>query len=180
MTSLKRIAIYCGAKAGNSPAYAEAAAQLARTLAEAGIGIVYGGSRNGLMGIVADTALAAGGEVIGVIPDLLNKNEHAHPHLTHLYHVASMHERKALMAQLADGFIALPGGIGTLDELIEIWCWAGMGSHAKPCACLDVNQYWQPLFDLLGHIEQEGFAHGERQLLRSDDPAQLLALMAKS
>jgi len=177
-TPLRRIAVYCGSRPGNSPAYAEAAASLARTLAEAGIGIVYGGSRNGLMGIIADTALACGGEVIGVIPDLLNKHERAHPNLTQLHHVASMHERKALMAELADGFIALPGGVGTLDELIEIWCWAGMGSHAKPCGCLDVNQYWQPLFDLLAHIRHEGFSHGEQQLLRSDDPQQLLALMA--
>ena len=180
MNDIRRIAVYCGSRMGHSPAYAQAAVGLAQTLAQAGIGIVYGGSRNGLMGVLADAALAAGGEVIGVIPDLLNKNEHAHPGLTHLYHVSSMHERKALMAQLADAFIALPGGVGTLDELIEIWCWAGMGSHAKPCGCLDVNNYWQPLFDLLAHIQHEGFAHGERQLLRSDHPQRLLALMAKS
>ena len=171
---MQRIAIYCGARSGNDPKYAKAAEQLAHYLAQQGIGIVYGGSNSGLMGIIADTALAAGGEVIGVIPDSLHKREIAHSGLSTLHHVAGMHERKALMAELANAFVALPGGIGTLDELIEIWCWAGMGAHSKPCACYEVDNYWQPLFDLLSHVQQEGFAHGERQLLRASTPEQLL------
>lgn len=176
-TPLRRVAVYCGSRPGNSPAYTDAAADLGRYLAQQQIGVVYGGSRNGLMKTLADAALAAGGDVIGVIPDLLHKREQAHPHLTELHHVATMHERKALMAELADGFIALPGGVGTLDELIEVWCWAGMGSHTKPCACLDVNGYWQPLFELLSHIQREGFSHQQPTLLRAADPASLLALM---
>lgn len=175
---MKRIAIYCGSRHGNDPKYAAAAAELADFLARNGIGVVYGGSKTGLMGVVADSALAAGGEVIGVLPEWLTKREAEHPGLTRLHRVGSMHERKALMAELADAFIALPGGIGTLDELIEIWCWAGMGAHSKPCLCYDVDNYWQPLFDLLSHVQQEGFAHGERQIERVSSTAALAQLLA--
>ena len=171
---MKRVAVYCGSRPGNSEKYALAAAAVATALAEQNIAVIYGGSKTGLMGIVADAALAAGGDVIGVIPDTLRKREVAHPGLSELHHVSSMHERKAMMAELADAFIALPGGVGTLDEMIEIWCWAGMGAHSKPCLCYDVDNYWQPLFDLLAHVRQEGFAHGDEQLLRASSPQQLL------
>ncbi|MDK2779047.1 MAG: TIGR00730 family Rossman fold protein [Pseudomonadota bacterium] len=176
---MKRVAIYCGSRHGNSEKYAQAAAAVATALAQQGIGIVYGGSKTGLMGIVADAALAAGGEVTGVIPDALTRREVAHPGLTALHHVDSMHTRKAMMADLADAFIALPGGVGTLDEMIEIWCWAGMGAHSKPCLCYDVDNYWQPLFDLLSHVRQEGFAHGNEQLLRASTPADLLQQLSR-
>ncbi|WP_430459870.1 TIGR00730 family Rossman fold protein [Thalassolituus sp. LLYu03] len=177
---MKRIAIYCGSRHGNDPKYAHAAAELATFLARQGIAVVYGGSKTGLMGVVADSALAAGGEVIGVIPEWLTQREAEHPGLTELHRVTSMHERKALMAELADAFIALPGGIGTLDELIEIWCWAGVGAHSKPCLCYDVDHYWQPLFDLLNHVQQEGFAHGERQIERVSSTAGLASLLGLS
>ncbi|ASP39030.1 Rossman fold protein, TIGR00730 family [Bacterioplanes sanyensis] len=171
---MKRLAIYCGARSGRDDKYRQAAANLASQLAKRGIGIVYGGGHTGLMGVVADAALAAGGEVIGVIPSTLHDKEVGHTGLSQLIHVKTMHERKATMAQLADGFLALPGGIGTLDELIEIWCWAGLGDHHKPCACFDVDQYWQALFDLLDHIEQEGFAHSSAELARLASPEEVL------
>ncbi|WP_221800592.1 TIGR00730 family Rossman fold protein [Oceanobacter mangrovi] len=178
---IKRVAIYCGSKPGKNPAFATAAAALARQLANAGIAIVYGGSHSGLMGVVADAALAAGGEVIGVMPGNLQQREKTHQHLSDIFHVETMHERKAKMAELADAFIALPGGIGTLDELVEVWCWANIGDHQKPCICFDVDNFWQPFFDLLGHIEQQGFAHfgrpGSQPLQRFDQPAQLLAFL---
>ncbi|MDP2548944.1 MULTISPECIES: TIGR00730 family Rossman fold protein [unclassified Oceanobacter] len=171
---IKRVAIYCGSRLGNDPAYAAAATTLATFLAQQGIGIVYGGSQSGLMGIVANAALAAGGEVIGVMPGVLGQQEKIHTGLTQIHHVHSMHERKALMADLADAFVALPGGIGTLDELVEVWCWANIGDHNKPCACFDVDQFWQPFFDLLTHIRQQGFAHQSGELLRASEPALLL------
>ncbi|MAD45794.1 MAG: TIGR00730 family Rossman fold protein [Oceanospirillaceae bacterium] len=176
---MKRVAIYCGSRRGNDDKYAGAAAAVATALADAGIGIVYGGSNTGLMGVVADNALAAGGEVIGVIPEGLFQREVAHQALTDLRYVKGMHERKAMMAGLADAFIALPGGIGTLDELIEIWCWAGIGSHSKPCLCYDVDNYWQPLFDLLQHIHSEGFAHGNETLLKVSDTGALLDVLQR-
>lgn len=171
---LKRVAIYCGSLSGNDSKYAKAAATLARFLADQEIGIVYGGSRTGLMGIVADAAIAAGGEVIGVVPANLSQREKTHPHLTQTHFVDSMHERKALMATLSDAFVALPGGIGTLDELVEIWCWAKIGDHSKACACYDVDNFWQPFFDLLAHIDHQGFAHPGSAILRVDTPETLL------
>ena len=166
---MQRVAVYCGSRPGNSEKYAQAAATVATALAQRNIAIVYGGSKTGLMG-----AVAAGDDVIGVIPDALHKREVAHPGLTELHHVSSMHQRKAMMADPADAFIALPGGVGTLDEMIDIWCWASMGAHSKPCLCYDVDNYWQPLFDLLTHVRQEGFAHGDEQLLQASSPQQLL------
>ena len=174
---LQRVAIYCGSRMGHDAKYAEAAAALAAYLAGEGIGIVYGGSRSGLMGVVADAALAAGGEVIGVMPANLEQKENTHPGLTETHFVDNMHQRKALMANLADAFIALPGGIGTLDELVEIWCWAKIGDHNKACICYDVDQFWQPFFDLLTHIDQQGFAHPGSAMLRSEQPAGLLQLL---
>lgn len=176
--AIKRVAIYCGAKHGNQPAFEQAASELAQWLAQQGIGVVYGGGHSGLMGVVADSALQHAGEVIGVIPDTLYQREVAHQGLTRLEHVDSMHQRKARMAELADAFIALPGGIGTLDELIEIWCWAGLGDHNKPIICFDVDNFWQPFFDLLAHVEATGFAHHQKPMLRVHNFDELAALFA--
>ncbi len=175
-----RLAIYCGARLGKHKQYQQAAAQLATHLAQQGIGIVYGGGHTGLMGTIADAALAAGGEVIGVIPHALELREVGHTGLSQMIRVASMHERKAKMAELADGFLALPGGIGTLDELIEIWCWAGLGDHSKPCACYNINHYWQALLDLLQHFEHEGFAHPSGELQRLNSPQQVTEWLKNS
>ena len=152
-----RICVYAGSNPGADPAFAEAAADLARLLAERGIGVVYGGAHKGLMGILADTALAAGGEVIGVIPQQLFDREIAHTGLTEQHVVGSMHERKAKMAELADAFIALPGGAGTLEELIEIYTWSQLGLHDKPMGVLNVNGYYDGLAALLDHAVEEGF-----------------------
>lgn len=174
----KRVAIYCGAKHGNHPAFEEGAKALASWLAQQGIAVVYGGGRNGLMGVIADAALEAGGEVIGVMPDNMYIRETAHQGLTRLEHADSMHDRKARMADLADAFIALPGGIGTLDELIEIWCWSGIGDHDKPVICFDINEFWQPFFDLLQHVQETGFSHHQKPMLRVKNTDELAALFA--
>ena len=139
------------------PAYAEAARAFGAAAAGRGLGIVYGGGRVGLMGAVADAALAAGGEVVGAIPQELVDRELAHPGLTELHVVGSLHERKALMAELSDAFVALPGGFGTLDELMEQLTWSQLGLHAKPVGLLDVEDYWRPLIALARHATQEGF-----------------------
>jgi uncharacterized protein (TIGR00730 family) len=154
---VRRICVFCGASSGRSPAYAEAARAFGAAAAARGLGVVYGGGRVGLMGAVADAALAAGGEVIGVIPQELVDRELAHPGLTELHVVGSLHERKALMAELADGFAALPGGFGTLDELLEQLTWSQLGLHAKPVGLLDVEEYWRPLIALARHATDEGF-----------------------
>ncbi len=133
---------------------------MGRLLAERGITVVYGGGRTGLMGALADSALAAGGEVIGVMPHALVEREVAHHGLTSLQIVDSMHERKAMLAEMADAFIALPGGLGTLEELFETWTWAQLGVHRKPVALLDVESYWRPLVQFMGHVEAEGFLRG--------------------
>jgi hypothetical protein len=138
-------------------AYHDVAADFGRTLAERGIALVYGGGKVGLMGALADGALAAGGVVVGVIPRALVDREVAHEGLTELRVVDSMHERKALMADLADGFVALPGGVGTLEELFEIWSWAQLGLHSKPCGLIEVDGYFAPLIAFLEHAVQEGF-----------------------
>jgi uncharacterized protein (TIGR00730 family) len=142
---MKRLCVFCGSSFGDDPAYLAAARDLGQLLAASGIGLVYGGASVGLMGAVADAALAAGGEVIGVLPQGLREREVGHNGLTELHIVATMHERKALMADLADGFIALPGGIGTLEEFCEILTWAQLGVHAKPCGLLDIADYYAPL-----------------------------------
>ena len=158
-----RICVYAGSNPGAKDAYAEAAADLARLLAERGIGVVYGGARVGLMGILADTGLAAGGEVIGVMPRALVDREIGHTGLTELHVVGSMHERKALMAELSDGFVALPGGAGTLEELIEIYTWSQLGLHDKPMGVLNVKGYYDGLAALLDHAQQEGFLRPEHR-----------------
>ncbi len=152
------------------------ARRLGTELAERGMTVVYGGGGTGLMGALADAALAAGGEVIGVMPHGLVQREVAHRGLTALRIVDSMHERKALMAELADAFITMPGGIGTLEELFETLTWAQLGVHRKPIGLLDVDRFWDPLEALLAHLQGEGFLRGDPRawLVRRDDPAELL------
>lgn len=167
---------------GVSPVYRAAAAALGTALAERGIGLVYGGARVGLMGVVADAALAAGGEVTGVIPQALVDREIGHSGLSDLRLVGSMHERKALMASLADAFVALPGGIGTFEELFEMWTWTQLGSHAKPCGLLNVAGFYDRLLGFLDHVVGEGFlkpVHRE-MLLVGDEPGALLDALASA
>ncbi|NKF22156.1 TIGR00730 family Rossman fold protein [Solimonas marina] len=174
-----RFCVFCGSSAGARPAYAAAARALGAALAEAGVGLVYGGASVGLMGAVADAARDAGGEVIGVLPRALADRELAHPNLTQLHIVGSMHERKAMMAELSDGFIALPGGIGTFEELFEIWTWAQLGQHAKPCAVLNVDGYYDGLLAFLDHTVREAFVkpvHRARLLVHDDVGALLTAM----
>lgn len=154
---LKRICVYCGSSEGRNAAYAVAAERLGRLLARQGIGLVYGGANVGLMRILADAAMDAGGEAVGVMPKALVEKEKAHKGLSKLHVVASMHERKALMAELSDGFIALPGGAGTMDELFEVWTWGQLGFHRKPCGLLNVAAYYDPLAVFLDHAVTEGF-----------------------
>lgn len=154
---MRRICVFCGSAAGRRPAYAEAAVALGRALAEQNLGLIYGGGAVGLMGILADTVMKAGGEVIGVIPEALLRLEVGHSRLTELRIVADMHERKAMMADLADAFITLPGGIGTLEEMFEIWTWGQLGLHPKPLAILDVAGYFRHMHDFLDHAVEEGF-----------------------
>ena len=156
-----RIAVFTGSQAG-PPSHQHAATAFAESLARAGVGIVYGGGRVGMMGTVADAALAAGGEVVGVIPQHLVDDELAHPGLTDLRVVSSMHERKAAMADLADAFVALPGAAGTLEELFEAWTWGMLGLHAKPTLLLDVDDFWQPLLTQLHRMVDDGYLDGRR------------------
>ncbi|MBS7545492.1 TIGR00730 family Rossman fold protein [Ancylobacter oerskovii] len=174
---MRRICVFLGSNAGRRAEYAEAAAAVGTTLARQGIGLVYGGASVGLMGILADAALAAGGEVIGVIPRGILEREVAHKGLADLRIVDSMHERKALMAELSDAFVALPGGAGTLEELFEVWTWAQLGSHEKPCAVLDVAGYFERLLGFVDHMVAEGFMRAEHRdmLLVAGDPESLLA-----
>jgi uncharacterized protein (TIGR00730 family) len=156
-----RVAVFTGSQSG-PPSHQEAAAGLAADLARAGVGIVYGGGHVGLMGIVADAALAAGGEVVGVIPQHLVDDELAHPRLPQLEVVGSMHERKARMAELADAFVALPGAAGTLEELFEAWTWGMLGLHAKPTVLVDVDGFWQPLLAQLRRMVDDGYLDARR------------------
>jgi uncharacterized protein (TIGR00730 family) len=152
-----RLCVFCGTNPGTAPVYAEAAAAAGRAMAQRGIDLIYGGGNVGLMGIVADAVLAAGGQAIGVIPQSLVERELAHRGLTSLEVTGSMHERKLRMAELADGFIALPGGIGTLEEIFEQWTWAQLGIHAKPCGFLNVAGYFDPLLAMIARMTGEGF-----------------------
>ncbi|OLF19579.1 LOG family protein [Actinophytocola xanthii] len=167
-----RICVFCGSSAGKGPGYLAAAEAVGATLAARGIGLVYGGASVGTMGAVADAALAAGGEVVGVIPQSLVDREVAHHGLTELHVVADLHERKAKMATLADAFLALPGGAGTLEELFEVYTWAQLGLHAKPIALLDVAGYYQPMLRFLDHMVDEGFLAStyREMLLVETDP----------
>jgi uncharacterized protein (TIGR00730 family) len=178
---VRRVCVFCGASSGRRATYAGAARAFGAAVAAHGLGVVYGGGRVGLMGAVADAALAAGGEVIGVIPQELVERELAHGGLTELHVVGSLHERKALMAELADGFVALPGGFGTLDELLEQLTWSQLGLHAKPIGLLDAEEYWRPLIALARHATEEGFVR-EADLAAiavADEAASLLARLER-
>jgi len=176
MPRLERVCVYAGSSPGARPRYREAAEELARVLVERGIGVVYGGGRVGLMGVLADAALAAGGEVVGVIPRSLVAKEVGHAGLTELRVVDSMHERKASMAALASAFVALPGGIGTLEELVEVYTWTQLGLHDKPCALLDAGGYYRHLVAFLDHAVAERFLRQEHRdlLVVADRPADLI------
>lgn len=177
---LRRICVYCGSSSGRRPEYAEGAKHLARILAAERIGLVYGGASVGIMGMVADAALAEGGEVIGVIPQDLVDWEVAHHGLTDLQVVGSMHERKARMAELSDAFVALPGGLGTLEEVFEVLTWAQLGIHQKPCGLLNIGGYYDQLSRFLDHAVSEEFirtAH-RTMLIVEDEPEELLRSFA--
>jgi uncharacterized protein (TIGR00730 family) len=178
---MKNICVYCGSSSGSRPEYAEAARQVGRVLADRGVGLVYGGGRVGLMGIVADAVLARGGRVIGVIPDPLATAEVAHNELTELHVVADMHQRKAMMADRADGFLTMPGGIGTFEEFFETLTWAALKLHEKPMGILNVAGYFDPMLALLDHAVAEGFLRTKHLglLITSDDPEALVAEMLK-
>lgn len=180
MTELKSICVYCGSNAGSRPEYAAAAKTMGVVLAERGLTLVYGGGKVGLMGELADAVLAAGGRVVGIIPEFLALKEVAHADLSELVVVASMHARKAEMERRSDGFIALPGGIGTMEELFEIWTWSQLGQHRKPCGLLDVAGYFDHLNAFLDRMSADGFVStGHRTMLyRSGDAAQLLDAFA--
>ena len=185
MTTVKqtgrRIAVYCGSAAGTNPAFLADARALGSKIAASGLGLVYGGACVGLMGAVADAALAGGAEVIGVLPQVLAGHEIAHEGLTSLELVPTMHERKARMVALADAFVALPGGYGTLDELLEALTWAQLGLHSKPCILINTAGYWDGLLSFLDSTVTGGFLRAEnRDLLRvASDPADALALAAR-
>ena len=173
---LKSICIYCGSSTGTSKAYADAMRQLARDMINENIALVYGGGKVGLMGIVADEMIRLGGEVTGIIPKDLMEKELAHEELTRLYIVKDMHERKAMMADLSDGFIAAPGGIGTMEELFEISAWSQLGLHEKPIGIYNVNSYYDCLIELVSHFAKEGFVREKfsESLIIENDPGELL------
>lgn len=173
---MKYICVFCGSSFGSKPAYIQAAQALGEALARRGIGLVYGGGKVGLMGAIADTVMAAGGEVIGVIPEFLAAKEIAHTGLSQLHIVESMHERKALMTDLSDGFIALPGGFGTLEEFCEILTWTQLGLHQKPQGLLNVEGYFDPLIELFDHAVAEAFVKPNHRslVLQAKEPDVLL------
>lgn len=177
---MKRLAVYCGSRFGTDLRFRQAAHHLGHTLATRGIGVVYGGGRLGLMGTVADAALAVGGEVIGVIPEALREAEAAHLGCTTLHVVPGMHERKALMTDLADGFVTLPGGVGTMDELFEALSWQILGYHAKPVGLLNVAGFYDPLIALMDAMATSEFLRPQHRanLIASDDIDDLLAKLA--
>jgi uncharacterized protein (TIGR00730 family) len=179
---LRRVCVFTGSSSGVRPEYRAAAAELGRVMAGRGIGLVYGGARVGLMGTLADAALAAGGEVVGVIPAALMAKEIAHSGLTELRVVQSMHERKALMSELADAFVALPGGWGTLEELFEVLTWAQLGLHRKPCGLVNVQGYFDGLLAFLAHTIDEGFVRREyaAMIAVAASPGELLDRVASA
>lgn len=179
MSAITKLAVYCGSAEGSDPAFADAARDLAAAMVGAGIDLVYGGGRLGLMGIMADTVLDSGGKVYGVIPKALVDKEVAHLGCTELHTVDTMHERKAKFTELADGFVCLPGGIGTLDELFEAWTWNALGYHAKPFCLLNVKQFWSPLGEFMDHVRDSGFlSHARRgQLMIARDPHEAIKML---
>ena len=176
---MRRLAVYCGSSAGRDPRFAEAAHDVGTKMAARGIELVYGGGRLGLMGVVADAVLGGGGIVHGVIPKALIDLELAHPRATELHVVGSLHERKAKMTELTDAFLALPGGIGTLDELFEAWTWNALGYHSKPLALLNVAGFWDDLVRLLDGLAAQGFMSPPRraQLLVAAEVADSIDLL---
>ncbi|HMF90249.1 MAG TPA: TIGR00730 family Rossman fold protein [Candidatus Angelobacter sp.] len=165
MTKLKRICVYCGSSVGARPAYKEAAQRLGELMAERGIGLVFGGGCIGLMGVIADAVLGKGGEAIGVIPQSLVRREIGHGGVTKLHVVETMHQRKALMADLSDAFIALPGGYGTLEEICETITWSQLGIQQKPCGLLNIENYWDGMLQFLDHAVEEEFVRPENRPL---------------
>jgi len=178
---MKRICVFCGSNVGSHPEYRAAAEELGTELVRRNIGLVYGGGNIGLMGVLADAVLEAGGEAIGVIPERLMKREVGHSGLTKLHIVRSMHERKALMADLSDAFVALPGGFGTLEEFCEVVTWAQLGLHAKPCGILNVLGYYSPLLAMFDHAVEERFLKIENRslVLARDSVGELLQALEK-
>ena len=179
MTTLTALCVFCGSSPGHDPVYREAATALGRLLAARGIQLVYGGGNVGLMGTLAEAVMEAGGEVVGIIPQALLAREKGHRGVTRLEVVSTMHERKARMAELSDGFIALPGGYGTLEEFCEILTWSQLGIHGKPVALLNVAGFYNPLLELFGHSQREGFLRPEHRhlVVVESAPEPLLAAM---
>ncbi|HEY6661511.1 MAG TPA: TIGR00730 family Rossman fold protein [Sphingomicrobium sp.] len=179
MNHIKRLAVYCGSAAGAQPVFPECARATAKAMVEHDVDLVYGGGRLGLMGLIADSVLELGGKVYGVIPHLLVKLEVAHTGLTELHRVDTMGERKAVMSELSDGFLCLPGGIGTLDELFEAWSENALGFHKKPFCLLNVDRYWDGLIEFIDHATESGFMSERRrkQLLVADTPDEALKLL---
>jgi hypothetical protein len=177
--NVRRLAVYCGSAAGSQPVFAEATRDTAAAMVNRGVDLVYGGGRLGLMGLVADSVLAGGGRVYGVIPQALVDIEVAHLGLTELFTVANMHERKARMTDLADAFLALPGGVGTLDELFEAWSWNALGYHKKPFCLLNVAGFWDGMIEFIDHATESGFLSAQRrnQLLVAGTPGEALDLL---
>ncbi|ACU64061.1 LOG family protein [Chitinophaga pinensis] len=173
---MKSIAIFCGSNFGKDPVYKEATIELARCIVKNNLRLVYGGAAVGLMGLIADEVLALGGQVIGVLPEKLRDREVGHKNLTELHIVSTMHERKAMMANLSDYFVAIPGGIGTLEEIVEVFTWAQLGLHAKPCGMLNINGFYDKFRDLLASMSQEGFLseHQFNSLIFDNEPESLL------
>ena len=178
---MKNLCIFCGSSPGKDPAYEKGARQLGQALVAANITLVYGGASVGLMGALADSVLEAGGEAVGVIPEGLVHKEISHPGLTKLHVVGSMHERKAMMAELSEGFIALPGGTGTMEEFFEVFTWAQLGEHEKPCGLLDIAGYFDPLVAFLDHMVEQRFLrdHHRDMILHDTEPALLLDRFAR-
>jgi uncharacterized protein (TIGR00730 family) len=176
---VKRRAVYCGSASGAQPAFGDAARATAEAMVSNHIDLVYGGGRLGLMGVIADSVLERGGRVFGVIPQALVDIEVAHAGVTELHTVQTMHERKAQMTELADAFLALPGGIGTLDEFFEAWSWNALGYHKKPFCLLNVDGFWDGLIDFIDHAHQSGFLSQtrRRQMLVADTPDEALKLL---
>ena len=179
MNHIKRLAVYCGSAAGAQPVFPECARATAKAMVEHDVDLVYGGGRLGLLGLIADSVLELGGKVYGVIPHLLVKLEVAHTGLTELHRVDTMGERKAVMSELSDGFLCLPGGIGTLDELFEAWSENALGFHKKPFCLLNVDRYWDGLIEFIDHATESGFmsARRRKQLLVADTPDEALKLL---
>jgi uncharacterized protein (TIGR00730 family) len=175
--TMKAVCVYCGSSFGTKPVYAEAARSFGRALVEADLALVYGGGKVGLMGTIADAVMAAGGRAIGVIPELLVNKEVGHNGLTELHVVPDMHHRKKMMADLSDAFVAMPGGVGTFEELFEVYTWAQLGYHQKPVALLNIDGYYDPLIAMLAHTVEEGFMRKSYlDILQIDSqPANLIA-----